>query len=264
MKPAAAIRAIFVAQFISVIGDRIFMIALAWWVVSQPDLPHREFTLGLLLAVSTLPVVLSGPLLGRIIDRIDKRYCMLAADFGRLVLVVALAVLTDLDLLSVPLLFVLCVPLFGLAPLFDAAVSASLAPLADSPPMLSRLVALESGMPHAGQAFGSLFGALALAASGVAGAFWFNAVSFLISFLLIARLFGLRLKGHQPATTDPGGSYAFLKDLPNTKRLLLIFGALNFFLRPSICTCPCWFATYYRVTVHNSPCWNWPFRLGVC
>jgi len=230
-KASSAPRAafIFLAQLVSVAGDKMFAIALSWWVISNAALPHPEWTLGLLLAASSLSSAVSGPFWGRLIDRHDKRLCMVLADVSRLLLMSALAWLAHDGGLTLPRLFALCLPLFAFEPLFDSAVSASLASFADSPPMLARWVALESAIPNLGAVLGALLGSFALAA-GVEAAFWFNAGTFLVSCLLVSGLPAL------PACTEPqeadDEALSLSKRYPEAVRLLVLFGAINFFLVP--------------------------------
>jgi MFS family permease len=128
-----ALRCLFGSRFISATGDKMFAIGLSWWVVADASIPDRELMLGLLLAVATLPIALSGPLFGPLIDKVDKRACLVVADVGRFVLAGLLAIVIHQGLLTIPLLFGLCIPLFALTPLFDAAASASLSPLSSGP-----------------------------------------------------------------------------------------------------------------------------------
>jgi DHA3 family macrolide efflux protein-like MFS transporter len=227
-----AIRSLCMARCISVIGDKMFAISLAWWVMSSETVPNREITLGLLLATSTLPVVLSGPLVGPIIDRMNKRSCMAAADAARLILMTALALLIHQNALTIPVLFLLCFLLFALQPLFDAAASASLSPLSTGPIMLAQLVALESAIPNIAAVLGALFGSFALSVWNVEGAFWFNASTFLVSLMFVVQLPVLKASTGNENSESLEGSYTFLKNWPNAMRLLLLFGAINFFIAP--------------------------------
>jgi predicted MFS family arabinose efflux permease len=227
-----AIRSIFLAQFISVTGDRMFAIALAWWVVSKEDLPNRELTLGLLLATSTLPIALCGPLFGPLVDGFNKRSCMVVADAGRLLLMIGLGFLIHRDFLTLPLLIALCIPLFALEPLFDSAVSASLSSVCKSPLMLAQSVALESAIPNAAAVLGALFGSLALAAWSVEGVIWFNAGTFLVSLLFVSMLPALKASTADADVRGNGDRYSFLNDFPIATRLLILFGIGNFFVAP--------------------------------
>ena len=75
-------RHLFAGRLISSIGDKFFTIALAWWVISQGDADSR-INLGILMALNLLPIVLFGPFMGTLVDRFDRRKCMLLADLCR-------------------------------------------------------------------------------------------------------------------------------------------------------------------------------------
>lgn len=222
----------FLAQFISVSGDRLFSIALSWWVVDQSELQERELVLGMLLAASTLPAALAGPLLGPLIDRYSKRACMAVADFFRLTLMAGLAYLLHIQRLDLPLLFAFCILIFSFEPLFDSAVSASLSPLSRDTESLSQLVALESAIPNLGAVMGALAGSLLLAAWATEAAFWFNACSFFASLLLVTRLPALRNSKPCEAPSRSAGSYKFLRAYGSATRLMVCFGLANFFVAP--------------------------------
>lgn len=229
------LRSLFFARFVSAIGDKMFAIALAWWVVSGGVPHYPELTLGLLLATSTLPLALAGPLLGSIVDAVDRRSCMVVSDGGRLILAGLLAYYVHNDELNTPLLFGLCIPLFALGPLFDAAASASLSQFATGPKVLARLVALESAIPNLATALGALFGSWALSLWSFEGAFWFNSVTFLASLALVATLPSLKAtSSEKPATglKKSAGGYSFLKNYPHATRLMILFGVINFFVAP--------------------------------
>lgn len=215
-------------------GDRLFAIAVSWWVVSKADLPERGLMLGLLLASSTLPIVLAGPFLGHVVDALSRRSCMVVADAVRLCIMAALGLLIHADALTLPLLFALCVPFFALEPLFSAAMSASLASLSQNPAMLARMVALERAIPNLGAVMGALLGSAALAAYGTEGAVWFNAGTFLLSCALVSRLPALRPEGAacQGGARRPGIGRTLLRQHPAALRLLFLFAAINFFITP--------------------------------
>lgn len=201
-------------------------------MVSKSDFDNRESMLGLLLAASTVPIAVSGPFLGRVVDAIDKRTCMIMADLGRLILVTGLAYAIHTNKLSMPLLFGLCIPIFALSPLFDAAAEASLSPLSTHPKMLAQWVALESAVPNLAAVLGALFGSWALSVWDVKGAFWFNAATFLISMALVARLPPLKARVEHTGATVVGSLSFFQKNYPGALRLMTLFGIMNFFVAP--------------------------------
>ncbi|MCW2912803.1 MAG: hypothetical protein JWN52_871 [Actinomycetia bacterium] len=69
-------RLLWLGSSISLIGDGMTFVALAWLVLSRPGGTQQ---LGLLTVCYTLPVFVGGLLVGPVLDRFDKRY-VLAAD----------------------------------------------------------------------------------------------------------------------------------------------------------------------------------------
>jgi len=73
-------------QFISQMGDRLAMVAFPWLVYTTT---HSAVSTGVVLALFTLPYVLFGALAGGVLDRVDRRGVMVAADIARGGLVLA-------------------------------------------------------------------------------------------------------------------------------------------------------------------------------
>ena len=73
-------------QFVSQMGDRLALVAFPWLVYSTT---HSAVSTGVVLALFTLPYVAFGAFAGAIIDRLGKRPVMIAADFARAGLVLA-------------------------------------------------------------------------------------------------------------------------------------------------------------------------------
>ena len=83
-------------QFISQIGDRLAMVAFPWLVYKTTG---SAVSTGVVLALFTLPYVLFGAVAGGVLDRIDRRGVMVAADIARggLVLAVPFVATHSLD-----------------------------------------------------------------------------------------------------------------------------------------------------------------------
>ncbi len=67
-------------QFVSQMGDRLAMVALPWLVYHRT---HSAMSTGLMLAIFTLPYVAFGTAAGVLLDRLNKRAVMIAADVMR-------------------------------------------------------------------------------------------------------------------------------------------------------------------------------------
>ena len=73
-------------QFVSQMGDRLAMVAFPWLVLTTT---HSALSTGVVLALFTLPYVLFGTVAGGVLDRLDRRGVMVAADIVRGGLVLA-------------------------------------------------------------------------------------------------------------------------------------------------------------------------------
>ncbi|MFL5864313.1 MAG: MFS transporter [Solirubrobacteraceae bacterium] len=84
-------RRYYAGQSISMIGTWMQMTAQAWLVLT---LTHSGTTLGVIVALQTLPVLLLGPYGGVVADRVDKRRLMMALQSAMGLQAVALGLLT--------------------------------------------------------------------------------------------------------------------------------------------------------------------------
>ncbi len=233
-------RRLFCGRLISAVGDKFFTIALAWWIISQGG-EKAKLHLGLLLAVNCLPVVLAGPFFGTLVDRLNRRHCMLAADAARFALMSTLCVLLYTGRLSLGPLYLLCFLLSAFIPLFESAVSGSLADLTDES-RLSAAVATDASVMQLSSILGATLGSILLASAGVLGAFAFNALAFAASF---AAVYSIKTKlaphaGGAPADYT-GELKAGLRYIFTDKPLLSLlccFAAINFFAAPILLLMP--------------------------
>jgi MFS family permease len=86
-------RLIFLANLISMVGSGMNTAAVIWYILR---FTHSEVSLGMLVALQTIPSMLLLPFTGVLIDREDRRHLMLWLDGARgvIVLFVALLVFT--------------------------------------------------------------------------------------------------------------------------------------------------------------------------
>jgi MFS family permease len=167
---------------VSLVGDGIFLVALAWQVYALSNAPSALAMVGIAMTVPTIVFLLLG---GVVSDRVDRRRVMLGADLARGVAVAALGVLSITGALALWHVVAL-VALYGagaafFGPAFDAIVpdvlpASELAP-ANSLDQFVRPIALRLAGPALG-------GAL-IAAIGAGPAFAFDAASFAISMLAL-------------------------------------------------------------------------------
>ncbi|MGD0017757.1 MAG: MFS transporter [Candidatus Limnocylindrales bacterium] len=174
------------AQTLSRLGDRIYLIGLAWYVVATTGSASAMAAVLVANLVPTLGLLLVG---GVAVDRWSRARLMLASDLARALLVGAAAGLATAGLLGLPLLLALSAGFGVVDAFFDPAYTAivpqlvelELRPSANSLTELSRRLARVAG---------PAIGAALVAVTGVAMAFALDSVSFVASalgMLVIAR-----------------------------------------------------------------------------
>jgi len=162
----------------SLVGDGVFLVALAWQVYALSDAPTALAMVGVAMAVPTIALLLLG---GVVSDRLDRRRIMLVADVWRGLAVAGLAALSltgALELWHVAAL----AALYGagtafFSPAFDAIVPdvlpASELARANSLDQLVRPLALRLAGPA--------LGGVLIDAAGLGAAFALDAVTFGVS-----------------------------------------------------------------------------------
>src|SRR5262249_27111547 len=132
--------------------------------------------------VEFLPAVLVGLLLGPLLDRLDRRSLMIAADAVRVGVFVALPYAPNVGTV------VALAAVAGLATgFFRPGVYAGLPHLVTDAE-LPGANALLQGVENVSWAVGPLLGGVLVAAAGVSAAYWVNAVSFVVSILFVLRI----------------------------------------------------------------------------
>jgi MFS family permease len=167
---------------VSLIGDGIFLVAMAWQVYALSNAPTALALVGIAMTVPTIMFLLLG---GVVSDRLDRRRVMLAADLMRGTAVGLLAVLSITGALELWHVVAL-VAVYGagaafFGPAFDAIVPdvlpASELAQANSLDQFVRPVALRLAGPA--------LGGLLIDAVGVGTAFAFDAASFALSAIAL-------------------------------------------------------------------------------
>jgi DHA3 family macrolide efflux protein-like MFS transporter len=107
----ARFAAFWLAQTISLLGDRLHQVAIAVLVYAITDSPLLT---GLVFLAATLPNILLGPIAGTFVDRWEHKRVLIASDLIRAALVLALPFVAMIDVVLVyPLVFLItCVSLF--------------------------------------------------------------------------------------------------------------------------------------------------------
>ncbi len=213
-------RLLWMGMTISLIGDGIFLVAMAWQAYELWNAPAALSLLGIGMTIPTIAFLLPAGVLS---DRVDRRSLMLGADLARALVLAALAVLALMSLLTFWEL-VLLVALYGVGtafftPAFEAIVpdivpSADLA-AANSLDQFVRPITLRLAGPALG-------GAL-VAGVGTGVAFSVDAFSFLISAFAV---FLMRPPAHPRSEHVESSLGAVKEGLRFVRRRVWLWGTL--------------------------------------
>src|SRR6202790_1135520 len=85
-----ALRFVFAANVISMLGSGMNSAAVAWYILQAT---HSKMALGVFAVVQTIPAVLMLPFTGVIIDREDRRRLVMMLDASRALVILIVSVL---------------------------------------------------------------------------------------------------------------------------------------------------------------------------
>jgi DHA3 family tetracycline resistance protein-like MFS transporter len=163
---------------VSLLGDGLFLVALAWQVYTLSDAPTALATVGIAMTVPTIVCLLVG---GAVSDRHDRRLVMLIADIGRALVLAALTALAMTGALRLWELLVIAA-VYGAATAFFNPASDALVPQLLPPDALAQANSLDQLIrPLALRLAGPAIGGLLVGAIGAGWAFALDAASFSVS-----------------------------------------------------------------------------------
>jgi DHA3 family tetracycline resistance protein-like MFS transporter len=167
-----------VGMAVSLLGDGIYLVAIAWQVYQLSDAPTALSLVGAAWTAPLLAFVLVG---GVVSDRFDRRRIMIAADLVR---AAAIAMLGALSLAGALELWHVCalVAVYGIGEAFFGPAQAAIVPQIVPRPLLLEASSLSQLVnPIAMRLAGPALGGAAVAGLGAGGAFLLDAASFLLS-----------------------------------------------------------------------------------
>jgi DHA3 family tetracycline resistance protein-like MFS transporter len=200
---------------VSLLGDGIYLVAIAWQVYELSDAPTALALVGVCLTVPQVAFVLLG---GAVTDRLERRLVLLAADVLRGVavgVVGALAVAGQLELWH---LFVLAA-IFGLGSALFGPAFAAIVPELVPDDLVLQANSLERFVrPLALRFVGPALGGVIVAAFGAGTAFLLDSASFVASIaalLAIGRLPALAERDRRKSLLDDvGDGLRFVRSQP--------------------------------------------------
>jgi MFS family permease len=213
-------------QAISLIGTWMQMTAQAWLVLS---LTHSSTTLGVIVALQTLPVLILGPYGGVIADRVDKRRLSVALQAAMGVQALILGVLTVTGEVQVWQIGVLAA-LLGFNNAFENPARQSFMLEMVGPEHLRNAVSLNSVLANTARMIGPAVAGILIATVGEGVCFLVNAASFVA---VIASLVTLDLTKLNPTPPTPRArgqlreGFSYVRHTPELAVPLLMMAAVG-------------------------------------
>jgi len=178
-------RLLWAGQTVSLVGDGIFLIAMAWTAFQLWNSPASLSIVGIAMTVPLIACLLLG---GAVSDRFDRRRVMIASDAVRAVAVGGIAALDLAGRLDFPA-FAVLVALYGGATAFFTPAFESIVPSIVAQEELAQANSLDQFVrPGALRLAGPALGGWLVAFAGSGGAFAIDAVSFVVSIAAIAAI----------------------------------------------------------------------------
>ena len=206
---------LWIAQAVSLFGDFVAAFAVQVAVVFRMHGSARDAT-GVLLA-SLAPSIILGPVVGVFADRWDPRRTMIVSDLARGVLILPLALVTNL-----PQLYALCFCISCFSIFFTPAQSIAIPLLVKREDLLAASARMQQTMQLARIVSPAAAGALA-AGLGESACYFTDSLSFFVSAALLATLTYSR-----PAPAQPRRAYAIGTELMQGLRFLFTSPKLSF------------------------------------
>jgi MFS family permease len=255
MAPAAAVGApwrnpafqrLWLGLSISYLGDQFTTIALLWFVL---QLTGSGAAVGLVILCFDLPGVVTGAILGRMLDRYQPRLVMGFDNLARAALIAAIPTLYALGSLHLWHVFALALLAGALSPASTAGVRAFVPHLVDDA-ALDRANALTAASLQFSYLAGPISAGFAVARLGGPWALFIDAASFLLMGLLALTLPAIAREPRvaQQAAANRWLGFGALFSLPSVPALTLLTLVFFFSYGPLEAALP----VYGRQTLHAS------------
>jgi MFS family permease len=182
----ADFRRLWTGQVVSEIGDWLNNIAVLALAIQLAGKGSVGLAVATYAIARHLPLFIFGPVAGVVVDRVNRRRVMIAADLARAIL--ALGFLLANRSSSLALIYIVGASLFSVSAFFNAAKRASIPNLVGSTEELLSANSLSASTTAATIAVGSALGGVVATAVGRDTVFVLNAFTFLASAEMIRRI----------------------------------------------------------------------------
>jgi MFS family permease len=217
-------------QTISNLGSSVTVFALPLLVFKLTGSP---LNLGVTMAVSFVPYLLFGLVIGAWVDRLDRKRLMIATDVARALLIAVIPVLADAGALSVGWIYAIAFLQSTLTIAFDSAEFAAIPSLVSGKDDLVTANGRIQASYSAAQVAGPLLAGLLIALVAVQQVFWVDALSFLLSaasLTLVRRRFNVEREAaprRQRIFKDVGDGLRYVLGHPVLRSISAMMAIIN-------------------------------------
>jgi MFS family permease len=187
LKGNANFRRLWTGQVVSEIGDWLNNIAVLALAIQAAGAGHEGRALAIYAIARHLPLFLFGPVAGVVVDRLQRRRVMIAADITRAILALGF-LLAGTVFAALPVIYIVGATLFAVSAFFNAAKRATIPTLVHDSEGLLAANSLSASTTAATIAVGSALGGMVATFIGRNPVFILNAATFLLSAEMIRRI----------------------------------------------------------------------------
>jgi len=219
---------LWMGQTLSRLGDFVYEIALAWWVLEKTGSAE---TMGLVLVCSITPSLIFLLIGGVAVDRLPRVMLMLFSDLGRGMAALVVSALAYTDQLQVWHVFGISL-FFGFVMAFFQPAYSAIVPQIVPNEDLPSANALTSISANLGRVGGPALGAAIVGLAGISTAFTINAASFLVSSAFLVPLLFARIprpirNEESHALKELGQGFATVLAAPWLWVSIIVFSLVN-------------------------------------
>lgn len=221
-------------QFISMMGDMIYEIALGFWVLAFTGSPAL---MGTLMATSLLPGVILSPFAGVVVDRSNRKGLMILMDLIRGITIIIVAIAAILGLLQLWMVFLAGI-ILGIGGAFFGPAVMSVLPQMVPRDKLTNVNSLFGVSNTGADILGNSLGGILYVLIGAPLMFLLNGISFILSGISIS--FAKIPKNRESKITtenfisDLKESTQFVWKLKGLLYILLIFSIFSFLVHIAV------------------------------
>ncbi|MCX8173395.1 MAG: MFS transporter [Thermoplasmata archaeon] len=219
---------LFVGQFVSRVGDQIYLLAVMWWALNYQG---SAMDMGIVVLANSIPLVVLGPFCGVLADRYHKKSLMMGADIARVIVMLLMFsqvfLLGHLSLISI---YLAAITISSFASLFNPASVSAVPRIVGEQNLVRANSLLDMGM-YTANVTGPMIAGILIALLPINDVFLITASTFFFSFVLIASMKIPEMASAEKTRflDDFREGLNYLSRNRFMVKLVALFGAVNFF-----------------------------------